>query len=131
MPLIKSKSKKAFKHNVEAEIHAGKPPRQAVAIAYSEKRQAKKASGGEVEKPPIESRSMYAKSLAKHLKTKESYKNEANEKAYKDVEKKHGRETLGKLKKWHEANERGDIDGLKHGGNVTTHEPNSKHKGCW
>jgi hypothetical protein len=60
MPLIKSKSKSAFKHNVEAEIHAGKPPKQAVAIAYSEKRHAK-----------------------------------------------------------------------KHGGNVSTHEKNSKHSGCW
>ena len=48
MPLIKSKSKKAFKHNVEAEIHAGKPQKQAVAIAYSTKRAAKKAMGGDV-----------------------------------------------------------------------------------
>ena len=35
MPLIKSKSKKAFEHNIKAEIHAGKPVKQAVAIAYS------------------------------------------------------------------------------------------------
>lgn len=41
MPLIKSKSKKAFKHNVEAEIHSGKPIKQSLAIAYSEKRAAK------------------------------------------------------------------------------------------
>jgi hypothetical protein len=61
MPLTKSKSKKAFEHNVEAEIHAGKPQKQAVAIAYAVKRHAKKA----------------------------------------------------------------------HGGNVSTHESNSKHKGCW
>jgi hypothetical protein len=40
MPLIKSTSKKAFSHNVKAEISAGKPPKQAVAIAYSEKRSA-------------------------------------------------------------------------------------------
>jgi hypothetical protein len=46
MPLIKSKSDKAFKSNVKAEIAAGKPPKQAVAIAYSTKRMAKKASGG-------------------------------------------------------------------------------------
>jgi hypothetical protein len=44
MPLIKSTSKKAFKHNIEAEMHAGKPQKQAVAIAYSEKRQASKRS---------------------------------------------------------------------------------------
>jgi hypothetical protein len=46
MPLIKSKSDKAFKSNIKAEIAAGKPVKQAVAIAYSTKRAAKKASGG-------------------------------------------------------------------------------------
>lgn len=40
MPLIKSSSKKAFETNVKKEIAAGKPPKQAVAIAYSEKRAA-------------------------------------------------------------------------------------------
>jgi len=48
MPLTKSKSKKAFEHNLKAEIHAGKPQKQALAIAYSEKRHAKKAHGGHV-----------------------------------------------------------------------------------
>lgn len=47
MPLIKSKSSEAFSQNVKREIAAGKPTKQAVAIAYSVKRQAKK-SGGEV-----------------------------------------------------------------------------------
>lgn len=42
MPLIKSTSEKAFKHNIRAEAHAGKPIKQAVAIAYSEKRRAAK-----------------------------------------------------------------------------------------
>ena len=42
MPLERSTSKKAFGHNVEAEMHAGKPQKQALAIAYSEKRQAAK-----------------------------------------------------------------------------------------
>ena len=46
MPLIKSKSKAAFGKNVATEIKAGKPQKQAVAIAYSTKRAAKKASGG-------------------------------------------------------------------------------------
>jgi hypothetical protein len=36
MPLRSGKSKKAFSHNVEVEIEAGKPQKQAVAIAYSE-----------------------------------------------------------------------------------------------
>ena len=42
MPLIKSASKKAFQENVKREIKAGKPQKQAVAIAYSVKRQAKR-----------------------------------------------------------------------------------------
>ena len=42
MPLEKSTSKKAFEHNIKAEVSAGKPVKQAVAIAYSEKREAKK-----------------------------------------------------------------------------------------
>lgn len=41
MPLKKSKSKSAFKSNVRAEVRAGKPVKQAVAIAYSVKRRAK------------------------------------------------------------------------------------------
>jgi hypothetical protein len=42
MPLEKGKSEKAFKHNIKAEIKAGKPQKQAVAIAYSVKRGGKK-----------------------------------------------------------------------------------------
>lgn len=40
MPLTKSPSKKAFEKNVKAEVKAGKPVKQAVAIAYSVKREA-------------------------------------------------------------------------------------------
>lgn len=42
MPLKKGKSKAAFSSNVRAEMHAGKPQRQAVAIAYAEKRRSAK-----------------------------------------------------------------------------------------
>jgi hypothetical protein len=42
MPLKKSTSKEAFKSNVKAEVKAGKPVKQSVAIAYSEKRAAEK-----------------------------------------------------------------------------------------
>lgn len=42
MPLKKGTSKSAFKSNIKAEIGAGKPQKQAVAIAYSVKRRAKK-----------------------------------------------------------------------------------------
>ena len=40
MPLVKSASKRAFRKNIKAEIKAGKPQKQAVAIAYSVKRKA-------------------------------------------------------------------------------------------
>ena len=42
MPLVKSKSLEAFRKNVKAEVQAGKPVKQAVAIAYSVKREAEK-----------------------------------------------------------------------------------------
>lgn len=41
MPLKQSTSKKAFQQNVRTEIKAGKPQKQAVAIAYSVQRKAK------------------------------------------------------------------------------------------
>ena len=46
MPLIKSKSEKAFKKNIATEVKAGKPVKQAVAIAYSTQRASKKDGGG-------------------------------------------------------------------------------------
>lgn len=42
MPLVKSPSKEAFRKNVKAEVAAGKPVKQAVAIAYSVKRETAK-----------------------------------------------------------------------------------------
>jgi hypothetical protein len=46
MPLEKSKSKAAFKKNVAAEIKAGRPVKQSVAIAYATKREAAKKTKG-------------------------------------------------------------------------------------
>ena len=45
MPLKKSTSKPAFRSNVKAEMAAGKPQKQAVAIAYSVKREAAAKKG--------------------------------------------------------------------------------------
>ena len=42
MPLVKSKSNKAFKENIRREVKAGRPVKQAVAIAFSVKRKVKK-----------------------------------------------------------------------------------------
>jgi hypothetical protein len=42
MPLKRGTGQKAFSHNVKAEIAAGKPQRQAIAIAYSEQRKSAK-----------------------------------------------------------------------------------------
>lgn len=61
MPLIKSTSEKAFKHNIRAEAHAGKPIKQAVAIAYSEKRAAaKKHHKGKAMKDALEKKKTHA-----------------------------------------------------------------------
>lgn len=45
MPLFKGSSNKAREANVKTEIAAGRPVKQAVAIAYSEQRRAKKKQG--------------------------------------------------------------------------------------
>ena len=45
MPLIKSMTPKAMGKNIKAEIAAGKPQKQAVAIAYAVKREAEKKAG--------------------------------------------------------------------------------------
>lgn len=42
MPLQRGTSKRAFAANIRAEIAAGKPQKQAVAIAYSVKRRSRK-----------------------------------------------------------------------------------------
>lgn len=42
MPLKQSPSKEAFRANVEKELEAGRPKRQALAIAYRIKRDAEK-----------------------------------------------------------------------------------------
>jgi hypothetical protein len=44
MPLHYGKSKQARQQNIETEIAAGKPPKQAVAIAYSVQRRGKPKS---------------------------------------------------------------------------------------
>lgn len=51
MPLRQGKSKQAFSQNVRTEMHAGKPQKQALAIAYAVKRRnrRKMAEGGMVE----------------------------------------------------------------------------------
>jgi hypothetical protein len=51
VPLTKGKSPAAFQQNVKAEIAAGKPPKQAVAIAYSVKRKAGGADPPKMKRP--------------------------------------------------------------------------------
>jgi hypothetical protein len=51
MPLIKSKSDAARQQNIETEIHAGKPIKQAVAIGYANQREAQRHSHEERQAP--------------------------------------------------------------------------------
>lgn len=46
MPLKKGASKATREKNIKTEIAAGRPIKQAVAIAYSEQRKARKKGGG-------------------------------------------------------------------------------------
>ena len=48
MPLIHSKTKAAFKKNIAKEVNAGKPVKQAVAIAYSAKKAKHESEEGQV-----------------------------------------------------------------------------------
>lgn len=66
MPLIKRKSEKAFKSNIKAEIAAGKPQKQAVAIAYDVQRRAKKAEGGSMHEDIAEDKKMVKKAIKMH-----------------------------------------------------------------
>ena len=50
MPLVKSPSKEAFRKNIRAEVKSGKPVKQAVAIAYSVKREAAKKAPAKAKK---------------------------------------------------------------------------------
>lgn len=45
MPLKRGSSKKTISKNIATEIKAGRPQKQAIAIAYSEARRSKKGRG--------------------------------------------------------------------------------------
>lgn len=45
MPLKKGSSKKTLQKNIATEISSGKPPKQAVAIAYAQQRKSKSKKG--------------------------------------------------------------------------------------
>lgn len=73
MPLIKGAkpNSKGFKQNIEAEISAGKPQKQAVAIAYSESKQHK----GKTVKKEME----HHKKAAHHMKEAAKHHEKAKE----------------------------------------------------
>jgi hypothetical protein len=78
MPLKHSKTPAAFKENIETEIEHGKPQKQAVAIAYSEKREAEHkdhmAEGGEAKDPDDEIHSMLGQEIHSAIESKDHKK---------------------------------------------------------
>ena len=70
MPLIKSTSKKAFGENIARERAAGKPEKQAVAIAYSEKRAAAKHPSKSSTQGGIEHHSSHSSKRSEHYHSK-------------------------------------------------------------
>jgi len=69
MPLQKSKSKRAFEHNLKAELAVGKPKDQSLAIAYSIRRKAPKkmAAGGKIKTLTRPSTIPFYKGEPKHV----------------------------------------------------------------
>lgn len=144
MPLIKSKSDKAFKKNISTEVKAGKPVKQAVAIAYSTKRAAKKASGGSMDPMRYDSDVDYYEarkaagvperpqkwtkagrdavisgSIMKDEHAKERAKNEARQKMYAANEGKNA-EYAKKMKEFvNETRKRKGMEPLKAGGSAS------------
>ncbi len=68
MPLIKRKSQKAFEKNISTEVKAGKPVKQAVAIAYDVQRRAKKAEGGSMHDDVAQDKKLIKKAFSLHDK---------------------------------------------------------------
>ena len=77
MPLINSTSKKALGENIAKERHAGKPEKQAVAIAFSKKREVAKKMrypGGLSKKEfHKDSRTSFMKELDQHKIDRQKY----------------------------------------------------------
>lgn len=69
MPLENSTSDAARQRNIQAEIDAGKPPKQAVAIGYSVQREAGKKMADPVRKPAPKPEDDEHKSFFEHIKS--------------------------------------------------------------
>lgn len=97
MPLIKKSSDKAFKSNLSAELEAGAPKEQALAIAYSVQRQAKKKGmyqGGVVsEEPSDELMAEAPKSIAEAIRLSRAPKIEEVEALEMDLAGEHVEDT--------------------------------------
>jgi hypothetical protein len=129
MPLIHGKSQKAFTHNLKAEMKAGKPQNQSLAIAYGIKKRAMqhKAHGGScyAEGGPVHTRTGYQPHTSE---THPSHVNdEANlSQAHQSAAEKHNASALGEDGR--RLNQHGDVEqGPQHprmaeGGKVMTED---------
>ena len=79
MPLKPGKSKRAFESNIKTEMEHGKPQPQALAIAYSVKRKAKrKAAGGSVESGSRDMNYADGGKVGGEIDSQDSYNSDAN-----------------------------------------------------
>ena len=127
MPMIHSKRPAAFKKNIETEMRAGKPQKQAVAIAYSEKREAeeerkkKMAEGGAVKGVHKQEDGPAGQSYAgdrvrESASTKSPFLKDVN----REEAKHEHRVVLNEMK--HAPGPTSGRSGFAHGGDVEAHE---------
>ena len=129
MPLIKGKSQKAFKKNVETEMESGKPQKQSLAIAYDIQRHAKKrkkmAEGGEAEsdQPQSERSKRFFESFGENTKGKEGAQHQIVPMTIPEAKKRAGIYGAG-IEKYAQG---GSVYGKK---SENTEEPHNVHPGA-
>lgn len=134
MPLIKSKSDKAFKKNISTEVKAGKPVKQAVAIAYSTKRAAKKAGGGRMSSDPrdYDSDEDFYNAQRQNRYPSSRYSNDFDSEDARAVREAVARQNMKNQKGRNMAKEAANtLENFRKKMGITKKASGGKVKGCW